>query len=606
VDSFRFCATFLLAGLLTSAAAGQTSTGGAKAAQPAPKAETSGFVLRTNANLVLLDVIVTDHDRTDHGLDRGRFHLFEDGHEQSITTFDEHQPATPPATVTATPLPPHTYTNVPSYPEAPAVNVLLLDGLNTQAADQMDVRRQMFEYMGTIKPGTSLAIFTLGSHLRQLSGFTTDASRLTRALKDQKAGPQSSGLLDPEDDKVLSRSMIEIANETPSHEIVQYMQLFIAEKNTFQSDRRMAMTLEALQLLARYLSGIPGRKNLVWFSSSFPIALDPDSTLVNPFMNQRNYSAEIQETSDLLAAARVAVYPIDARGLLKRPSNDASNSSEDNMMRGSSAGMRPNADAPSYSMADERFTKEVMAERSAMQQIASATGGKEFVNTNGFKEAVASAFENGSSYYTLGYVPSKRFDGQFRKLQLRVEKGSYKLAYRRGYYADLPDKPSEHSPGATSLIMAATLRGAPPATQILFQARVLPATDPQFQGAKLPEGPAGEFASSLKTPAHRIIADLKVDAHGFVYEQTPDGVRQAKVEFALVAYDGEGQRTNDVDKTLYLNLRPHQYAQALAEGIPARLVIDLPEGEAFLRIAVHDLNAGRAGSLEVPLTIPAR
>jgi VWFA-related protein len=606
VDSFRSCSTLFLAGLLISAASGQTPTEGSKATPPAPKPETSGFLLRTSADLVLVDVIVTDHDRAVHGLDRGRFHIFEDGHEQAIATFDEHQPATAPPAVAVTPLPPHTYTNVPSYPEASAVNVLLLDGLNTQAADQMDVRRQMLEYLGTIKPGTSLAIFTLGSHLRQLSGFTTDASLLTRALKGQKANPQSSGLLDPGDDKLLNRSITELSGEISSREIIQYMQLFIAEKNAFQSDRRVEMTLEALQLLARYLSGVPGRKNLVWFSSSFPIALDPDSTLVNPFMNQRNYSAEIQETSDLLAAARVAVYPVDARGLLKQPSHDASNSSEDNMMRGSAAGMRPTADAPSYSIADERFTKEVMAERNAMQLVAAATGGKEYINTNGFKEAVASAFENGSSYYTIGYVPGKQFDGQFRKLQLRMDKGGYKLAYRRGYYADPPDRPSEHTPGAASLIMAATQRGAPPATQILFQARVLPATDPLFDGAKLPEGPAGELTSTLKAPAHRVIADLKVDPRGLAYEQTADGTRQAKVEFALVAYDAEGKRTNYLDQTLYLNLRPEQYTQALTAGIPARLAIDLPQGEASLRIAVHDLNAGRAGSLEVPLSVPSR
>jgi VWFA-related protein len=606
VDSFRSCIPLFLAGLSISLAAGQAPTVAPQPNQPAPKAETSGFVLRTSADLVLVDVIVTDHDRAVHGLDRGRFHIFEDGHERAIATFDEHQPSATLVAAPTAPLPPHTYTNVPSYPEASAVNVLLLDGLNTLAADQMDVRRQMLEYMGTIKPGTSLAIFTLSSHLRQLSGFTTDASVLTRALKDPKANPQSSALLDPEDDKQLNHSMTELSGQISNQEILQYMQLFIAEKSAFQSDRRIAMTLEALQLLARYLSGVPGRKNLVWFSSSFPIALDPDSALVNPFMNQRNYSAEIQETSDLLAAARVAVYPVDARGLLKQPSSDASNSSEDNMMRGSAAGMRPSADAPSYSMADERFTKEVMAEHSAMQLVAAATGGKEYINTNGFKEAVASAFEDGSSYYTIGYVPGKQFDGQFRKLQLRVDKGGYKLAYRRGYYADLPDKPSEHTPGAASLIMAATQRGAPPVTQILFQARVLPATDPLFEGAKLPEGPAGELTSTLKAPAHRIIADLKVDPRGLAYEQAADGTRQAKVEFALVAYDADGKRTNYVDQTLYLNLRPEQYAQALTAGIPARLAIDLPQGEAFLRIAVHDLNAGRAGSLEIPLSVPAR
>jgi hypothetical protein len=135
---------------------------------------------------------------------------------------------------------------------------------------------------------------------------------------------------------------------------------------------------------------------------------------------------------------------------------------------------------------------------------------------------------------------------------------------------------------------------------------VLPATDPLFDGAKLPEGPAGELTSTLKAPAHRVIADLKVDPRGLAYEQTADGTRQAKVEFALVAYDAEGKRTNYLDQTLYLNLRPEQYTQALTAGIPARLAIDLPQGEASLRIAVHDLNAGRAGSLEVPLSVPSR
>jgi hypothetical protein len=75
------------------------------------------------------------------------------------------------------------------------------------------------------------------------------------------------------------------------------------------------MTLDALKQLSGYLGGIPGRKNLIWFSGSFPVNLDPGLTLNNEFSATRVYAEQVKETSDLLAASRVAAYPIDARGL---------------------------------------------------------------------------------------------------------------------------------------------------------------------------------------------------------------------------------------------------------------------------------------------------
>jgi hypothetical protein len=34
-----------------------------------------------------------------------------------------------------------------------------------------------------------------------------------------------------------------------------------------------------------------------------------------------------------------------------------------------------------------------------------------------------------------------------------------------------------------------------------------------------------------------------------------------------------------------------------------RAALDLPQGQVFLRVAVHDLISDRVGSLEIPLTI---
>ena len=385
------------------------------------------------------------------------------------------------------------------------------------------------------------------------------------------------------------------------------MQQFVADITAFQTDQRVRMTLDAMQQLARYLGGIPGRKNVIWFSGSFPIALDPDPSLQYPTEAMRNYADEVRETSQLLAAARAAVYPVDARGLMTLPSADASKSSAStNIVNGTSfAGGRGSArqsvsaNKPSYASDDSKFLQQIMAEHASMKLIADETGGQDYVNTNGLKDAVAKVVDNGSSYYIIGYVPGvKKDDGYFHKIQVRTEVGSYKLAYRRGYYADAPNKSSAHAAANNSLVMAAMMPGAPPATQIWFTARVLPATDPLFKDLKLPDEPAGEAASALKGPLHRYIVDLKVDAHWLSFEKTSDGAHKAAVEFVLAAYDDHSRRVNHVDKGFQVNIKPEQYFGVMASGIPIRMAIDLPPGEFALRIAVHDLEAA-AGALEV-------
>ena len=151
--------------------------------------------------------MVTNHGNPVHGLDRARFHVFEDGHEQPIASFDEHVPpiasAGTPVAAMQPALPPHTYTNVSVYPQASAVNVLLLDALNTPVANQMDLHRKMIQYLCKIRPGTSLAIFTLSSRLRLIEGFTTDAAQLVKALQSPKGTPQPSVILDPETDQAI-------------------------------------------------------------------------------------------------------------------------------------------------------------------------------------------------------------------------------------------------------------------------------------------------------------------------------------------------------------------------------------------------------------------
>ena len=612
MHSLRFIAALVFAGLLNAASGQSTGQQLTPAASPASPVSTTDIpVLRTNANLVLIDVVVTEHGNAVHGLEQRQFRIFEDDREQTIISFDEHRPlAATPVTVKPLELPPHVYSNVPVYAEASALNVLLLDGLNTPSSDQLEVRRQMIQYLGKIAPGTSLAIFTLSSRLRLVEGFTTNVAELTKVLQSPKAGAQPSIVLDPQNDNNLDTMNLGVGS-TPwmSPDALPAMLQFQADLTAYQVDQRVRMTIEAMEQLARYLSAIPGRKNLIWFSGSFPIALDPDDSLRSPFQAMRSYSDQMKQASELLSAARVAVYPVDARGLMTMPASDASYSAAAPTMESGvrTQGIKNTAVSPPSSVArdNKSFLRQLQTSQAGMEQLADETGGKAYINTNGLKEAVAQAVENGSSYYSIGYVPSaKDFNGQYRKVKVHLDNGGYQLAYRQGYYADPPDKPSANLAATVGPMTAATLHGAPPATQILFQARVLPAANPLLQGAKLPDTP-GEMAATLKKPAHRYVVDLIVDARTLALDKMPDGTHQAKMEIALVAYDEEGNRVNYLDPSYAIKIKSEQFTQTVSNGIRLRMALDLPAGRISLCIAVHDIAAGRTGSLEVPLTIAA-
>ncbi len=587
----------------TAATPAQNPTAGAPPQTAAP-------VFHANTNLVVLDVVVTDRGSAVHGIDRSRFHVFEDGKEQTITSFEEHRPAPVPAQGNKpVALSPHTYSNAPLCPQATAFNVLLLDSLNTPVENQTDVRRQMIEFMGKIAPGTSLAVFTLASRLRMITGFTTDVAQLTKALEDTKVTPRTSDVtgagLDPlTDGATAGLGGSSTDSSGPSGDWGSMLAQWAADTGAVQTDERVKITLDAFRQLALYLSGIPGRKNVIWFSGSFPIGLDPDVSERNDFDAARMYADVIRETGEAITAARMAVYPVDGRGLMNLSSADASY-----LPAGAIGGGPPRRGGVGLAVANDmhQALQTRAQEDSSMDLIAKQTGGKAYLNAKNLEKTMADAIQNGSNFYTIGYVPeNKNFDGRFRKLHVRVDGSGLNLAYRDGYYADSPEKIAAH--GATQLapILTAMLHGAPPSTQILFNTRVLPASDLHFRDTKFSETPAGDNAAQLNGPLHRTVVDLLVDPRGLNFSTAPDGTRQDMVEFILVADNPDGLRVNYVDRVVPLGLDAERYAKVRASGFPVRMELDLPAGNFSLRIAVYDLSSGHIGSLEVPLSVAAK
>lgn len=555
-------------GCLAGLAFGATAQSGGAGSPPQT-------ILHAQATTVVVDVVVRQNGKPVTGIDPKRFHIYDDNHEQTITFAEEHSPAAAPASQQFKSLPPHFYTNVPQAPASSAVNVLLLDGLNTPLMDQVEVRRQMLKYLATVEPGTMMAVFTLTSKLRMVQGFTSKSDDLVAAVKSTLAMPQRSAQLDEGgfNTDVSNLGMMQVPGPN-----MAALQQFQSGVTILQTDQRVGMTLTALQQLARYLSAIPGRKNLIWFSGSFPITLGGDASSMAQ-EEPRSYDAQVHATSEMLATARVAVYPIDTEGIMPLA----------NFGLGPNDGM---ATPASTTAAQEHF---------AMEDLAKTTGGMVFFNNNDFRKAVATAIDDGSSYYTVAYTPdAKKFHGEFRKIKIRVDDCTCQLEYRSGYYAEPPGKSVLPQ---TNALITATLHGAPPATQVLFQARVLPASDAAVSEVKLPSTPLGEMGATLKQPARRFIADMVVDPHTIRFGEAKDGGHELALEFALIAYDRDGKRVNSMDRNLKADVSPAQYAQIQSGGVPVRMAIDVPSAPAYLVLAVHDVVGGRVGSLEIPLPL---
>jgi len=313
---FMPCRSFLLLACFAALLASDASAHSAQSPRQNSASAPTPPVIRTNANLVLVDVVVTDKGKPVQGLKADQFHIFENGNPQRIVAFEEHraddaqQVGQPPS------LPPGVYSNFPQFAVASAANVLLLDALNTPLANQSYVRQQMLAYLKRIPPGTRIAVFTLASRLRMIAGFTNEAGVLQAAVSPGKGSPQQSAVLEtPQQQDALNEAAAAMSGIDGGA-----MQQFLADKQSFQADLRVRITLDALAQLGRYLSTIPGRKNLIWFSGSFPLQIDPDAALtpataaspLDPFSPMRDYASQVKQTDSLLSAARVAVYPVDA------------------------------------------------------------------------------------------------------------------------------------------------------------------------------------------------------------------------------------------------------------------------------------------------------
>jgi len=560
--------------------------------------------IRVTTKMVVVDAVVTDkagHPVTD--LKAEDFIVEENGKKQKVSSF-ANESTEAAAQKKPQDLPPNMVSNRPEYTMGNGpLTILILDALNTPVQNQQYARQEMLKYVANqLKPGQRVAVYSLTNHLIKLQNFTTDPSLLLAAIErfrttsvagsgSPAAGNTSSDMTAGNASVGTGRGGAGVITSISSAEVA--LRAFNADQAAQQLEARINTTLEAFRMIARSIAGHPGRKNLIWISAGLPFSLSPNAgvqdTNVNYVPGQQparpdegridaltqsleyNMRPEIQKAAAMLSDAQAAIYPVDARGLIG------------NVLPDATAQSRVIVGGDVFGRAVASAGRELSSSLDNFKDLAEQTGGKAYYNRNDIDNAVASASQDGTSSYTLGYyTTNKKFSGEYRKLKVSVNRPGLQVRHRSGYFAYDPMELNKKKGAQDAALSSAIRSPAGYNTMVLFDAQVVPPAE--GSGAPVPV----TFLVNPKTIS---------------YEDDANGGKKLNVDLYAMAVGPDGRVAKDVGQTINTAINAEQYGQLQQQGLMVPLDLPLPKGDYTIKLAVRDNRTGFVGTVETPLSV---
>jgi VWFA-related protein len=493
--------------------------------------------IRVTSKVVQLSVIVHDKDGNPvSGLKKEDFKLYDQGQLQKVAFFSEQSNTlrTQAATTADSRNTLHAFSNRYSQDGSfsGGVTVILLDKLNTWAWDRNTglhsgvplnsipiAITEVIKFVRQIQPQDRVALYGLSDKLYSLRDFTNDADLLLAVLAPKQAN-----------DADLSAG--------------GWIEALGARQEVIDPEYRAGETVEAFQAIAKHVSGIPGRKNLVWVSAGLQKQAGGGRA------GNRSFEPEIATAIRTLADANIAVYPVDARGLIGPNMTPR--------LRGSLAPRR--------------------AEFDTMLDFAEGTGGRALYNTNDIAGSIRKSIDDSRVSYLLGYYPSNdQWDGAFRELKVKVDRPGMDVRARKGYYA-VPDT---------------TVTAAQRTAQL--DEAIRSSLDSSELGLDVTVNPVDAAGTrKLKVQTKLDSAQLRLEEHS--------GVWTDNLDVAWAEYDSTGNSLGTVTQSINMKLSKERLDTIARQGITFSETVDVREGAVEARLAVRDGGSGAIGSVNIPLT----
>jgi len=489
--------------------------------------------------MVQVNVSVLDkHGKPIQGLAKDDFALWDDRKPQPISSFSIH--TNQPTLNASDPLPADTYTNDLGGPATvpSSVTVILLDALNTAFFDQTRARTQIVKYLRTIQPTDRVALYMLRDRLLVLHDFTSDASRLVQALNDYKGGKLSTDLDTPETNP-QNRWNIQMALAEKDAGI---------DESQAITPARLDITTEALRLIADHVGGLPGRKTLIWVAGDFPFNIESNNLERTQDGRLTQFASQFELTARALVNANIAIYPVDARGLIGGGVQDS--------------GVVQASDITALA---------------PMRTLAARTGGRAFYSTNDVMGSIRDAISDSQLTYELGFYPSDvKWDGSFHSIHVKVKAPGAQVHAREGYFAF---GESRDAPDTRMALMSEAAKGPLQATELTVRAHV---------------------SSTRAGDETKLTLAIALDPRQFDFEGK-NGTWDELIEFAFIQLDDTGKIIRTSRREFPLSLDADTLQQLMAQGLSLEQDLPILPNAAQLRVIVLDGGHGKLGSLQIPL-----
>ncbi|HSP66951.1 MAG TPA: VWA domain-containing protein [Bryobacteraceae bacterium] len=498
-------------------------------------------VLRVNTRLVEVDVVVHSKGEAVADLKQDDFTVLDKGKPQKIASFNVVSFRNNAGK--SVPLPPGLVSNrINTVNQEPAgVTVVLYDTLNTVPEDQGYGRQALVRYLDTIQRGDHFALYSLNKTLSVIQDFTDDPERIRQAAR--RASPEAS--VDQTADDLASELLADAPDLGDAIANAMYRSSVKEMQDRAQANRA-EITGKTLELIARHLQGLPGRKKLIWLTSSFAAqTTDIRSHNGQDTIEHKEFGKEIQKAVRALNDANVAVYPIDPKPISFF--NDP-------------GFLRPGIDA--------------------MNLFAGGTGGRAFYALNDVASAIKTAAEDSEVTYALGFYPVDiKLDGSYHPLSVKVARKGVDLRARKGYYATDLKPPTEKQTLETLRDIFATPLEA---TGIGMAARL----DPYARQAGVQQ---------LTMTFNLQEVHLEKEQNNWV------------ALIHLATYFPSAQKPNGTEESIKITLTERRLKESLASGYTIQRLVIVGNRKGDLRLAVQDRVTGAAGSVKLALAaaVPA-